>query len=164
MIVSSGRSSFWGQISNQTNKTSKNVSELWTYKFRCIFKFTLLYDVSGNNPKYPRTKSSLVINCSPWICWVAYFWKTSRSFSVVARLMWVGPCRRKQKQDVRFITNLISTPLNCLLLCDTAFLTTKKRVIIVTVRVLLIFAYYLKIRDNRKRNIFLIRILFTLCW
>lgn len=63
-------------------------------------QFTLLKFSSGNNPKYLLIKSSLVINRSQCLSCDAYFWKTSRSFSVVARLISVGPCWNGKKNTI----------------------------------------------------------------
>lgn len=74
--------------------------------------FTLLKFSSGNSPKYLLIKSSLVMNCSPFFWCDAYFWKTSRNFSVVARLISVGPWRKKhagkKNQNSKLVSEWIS--------------------------------------------------------
>lgn len=61
------------------------------------FLLTSLNAASVNNPKNFRTKSSLVIKYSPFFWCEAYFWKTSRNLSVLARFRNEGPCKRNRR-------------------------------------------------------------------
>lgn len=57
------------------------------------YLFTSLNDESGNSPKNPRTKSSLLINRSPCCSFVAYLLNISCNLSVDARFKYDVPCK-----------------------------------------------------------------------
>lgn len=61
-----------------------------------LTQLTSLKLESGNNPRNPRTKSSLDMTRSPLSSFEAYFKKIARSLSVGARFRYDGPLKMRK--------------------------------------------------------------------